>query len=115
MRTHRPQGGHEGNASENRPRVKCGNILAKGKDGDTALRRNMFEFRDLPGWIREIQAMPLGSGGQPLAPVVRKLEVVHPAFGVRAHSRVTHWLMESSRLHWRSEPLASPPVECQEF
>jgi hypothetical protein len=75
----------------------------------------MFEFRDLPGWIREIQAMPLGSGRQPLAPVVRKLEVAYPAFTVRTHSRVTHWLMKSKRLYWRSEPLASPSVECQEF
>jgi hypothetical protein len=45
-------------------------------DGDTAPRRNTFEFKDLPSGSYEIHAMLLGSGGQQRALVVRKLEVI---------------------------------------
>jgi hypothetical protein len=45
-------------------------------DGDTAPRRNTFEFKDLPIGTYEIHAVLLGSGGQQRALVVRKLEVI---------------------------------------
>ena len=44
--------------------------------GDTAPRRNTFEFKDLPSGTYEIHAMLLGSNGQQRALVVRKLEVI---------------------------------------
>jgi hypothetical protein len=44
--------------------------------GDTAARKNTFEFKDLPSGTYEIQAMLLGPGGQQRALVVRKLEVI---------------------------------------
>jgi hypothetical protein len=45
-------------------------------DGDTAPRRNTFEFKDLPIGTYEIHAVLLGSDGQQRALVVRKLEVI---------------------------------------
>ena len=45
-------------------------------DGDTAPRKNTFEFKDLPSGTYEIQVMLLGSDGQQRALVVRKLEVI---------------------------------------
>jgi hypothetical protein len=44
--------------------------------GDTAPRRNTFEFKDLPSGIYQIHAMLLGPGGQQRALVVRRLEVI---------------------------------------
>jgi hypothetical protein len=45
-------------------------------EGDTAPRRNTFEFKGLPSGAYRIQAILLGSGGQQRALVVRKLEVI---------------------------------------
>jgi hypothetical protein len=45
-------------------------------DGDTAPRRNTFEFRDLPSGAYEIHATLLGPDGQQRAAVVRRLRVV---------------------------------------
>ena len=45
-------------------------------EGDTAPRRNTFEFKDLPSGRYEIQAMLLDSGGHQRAFVVRKLKVI---------------------------------------
>src|ERR1700730_8282755 len=44
-------------------------------EGDTAPRRNTFEFKDLPSGIYQIHATLLGAGGQQRALVVRRLEV----------------------------------------
>ena len=48
-------------------------------DGDTAPRRNTFEFNGVPTGTYQIHAVLLGSGGQQRALVVRKLEVVSHA------------------------------------
>jgi hypothetical protein len=45
-------------------------------DGDTAPRRNTFEFRDLPSGAYEIHATLFGPDGQQRAVVVRTLRVI---------------------------------------
>ena len=45
-------------------------------NGDTAPRKNTFEFKELPSGTYEIHVTLIGSGGQQLALVVQKLDVI---------------------------------------